>query len=146
MMLRVFVDQPSIEPAIVLPQTALLATFALEGCGGSRKVETIAGILADQHLKQTAKTRKTLDNVFNFAIAGVYKLNARWDLLGEILATTSSLGGGMETATTPEAAGGEIVDTLGVRYHWNRDLDLFADVSFDSNQAVGLRLGLTWKF
>ena len=88
-----------------------------------------------------------LQNIFNFALAAEYPLTCRVDLLAEVLVNTSSLSsGGGESSATPEASGGEVVGTVGVRYHVTDRADTFFDVSYDNQNALGLRVGFAWKF
>jgi hypothetical protein len=90
----------------------------------------------------------TLDNIFNFAAAGVYQLGARTELFGEILANTSAAPGtsvtAIETSATPEAAAGQISGTLGLGRYVARSLLLSASVSYDNNGAVLFRPGFAF--
>ena len=91
----------------------------------------------------------TISNYWNFAAAVEYHLSPKFDLLAEILANTSSITGtgtGGESVTNPEATGGEVVGTLGVRYHVNEHAAVFLDLLYDSQNAVGVRTGFSWKF
>ena len=93
----------------------------------------------------------SLDNIFNFALGGKYKLTPEYDLFGEVLATTST-GQGQETTSSgsglivPEAPTGEVVGTLGIAKHVNDDLLLYFAASDDNNGAVQLRIGFTLGF
>ncbi len=87
-----------------------------------------------------------LSNIFSFALAEEYHLNERFDIVGEILGNTSSSPEGSENAVAPEAAGGELVGMLGVRYRIQPHLLLALGVSYDNNNAVLIRPGLTFGF
>ena len=57
----------------------------------------------------------SIDNIFNFAVAGEYFASQKWVLLGEVLANTASTAGGGEIITpgnpggiSPEAPAGEV--------------------------------------
>ena len=90
-----------------------------------------------------------LNNIFDFALAAEYHLCQRTDLIAEMLGNTSSLPSGEsggESSTTPEAAGGEFVGTLGVRYRLSETWETFAAFSYDNQNALGLRAGFSWRF
>lgn len=90
-----------------------------------------------------------LNNIFIFAAAEEFHVNKKFDLVGEILGNTSSLGGSenqAESAVTPEAAGGELIGMLGTRCYLRPSLFLSFGVTYDNNNAVLLRPGLTFKF
>jgi hypothetical protein len=86
----------------------------------------------------------SLDNTFNFALAAVYPVSERFDLVGELLGVTSS--GGGESATTPEAGGGEFSGFFGTRWHPRPNVVLAAGAGYDNNSAVLFRIGLSLKF
>lgn len=93
----------------------------------------------------------SLDNIFNFALAGQYRVTDRYEVFGEILGNTISTpgaGGGYsgENTVTPEASGGELVGTLGVGMFIKSTLFLFFGVSYDNNNAVLFHPGLTMRF
>jgi hypothetical protein len=93
-----------------------------------------------------------LNNIFGYALAVVYHPNTRYEIFGEVLGNTSSgpegetgdTGSG--TAIVPEAAGGELVGTVGVGKYIRPNLLLFMAVSYDNNQALQIRPGLTFRF
>ena len=85
-----------------------------------------------------------LDNVFNFAIAAEYRFCEKIDFVAELLATTSA--GGGDSSMTPEASGGELVGSAGVRYHFSEEWSGYFVVSYDNSNAVGIRIGVTWEF
>lgn len=85
-----------------------------------------------------------LNNIVSFAAAGVYKLSPRSELFGEVLGNTAAIPAS-ESSTTPEVAGGEISGTLGVGRDIGLGLLLHLAVSYDNNNAVLMRPGLTWR-
>jgi len=90
-----------------------------------------------------------LNNIVSFAVAGVYRRSAtaRTQLFGEVLGNTAAVPGN-ESATTgaPEVAGGELVGTLGAGRDVGSGVLLYFAVSYDNNNAVLLRPGITWRF
>ncbi len=90
-----------------------------------------------------------LRNIASFALAGVYMANPRVELFGEVLGNTSA-SSGPETTTggspVPEAAGGELVATVGAGRHVGSALLVYLGVSYDNNNAVQLRPGITLRF
>jgi len=93
----------------------------------------------------------SLNNILNFALAGQYHVNNRYEVFGEILGNSSSApgeGGGSSgvNTVTPEAAGGELVGTLGAGTYIKSKLFLFFGVSYDNNNAVLFHPGLTLQF
>ena len=114
-------------------------------------------------------------DTYLLALAAEYFINPKWDLFGEVMYTSSSIGssrggsaggeGGAAAAralrrdaadtggttvgnATPSAelTGVETIGTIGLRYHWNPNLDLFGSVSYDNNDATLLRVGFTFRF
>jgi hypothetical protein len=94
-----------------------------------------------------------LDNIFDFALAEEWHVVPRtFDMVAEALGNTASAPENPEgTATTsndvavaPEAAGGELVGLMGVRYYPARYMFLSFGVSYDNNQAVLFRSGVTF--
>lgn len=90
-----------------------------------------------------------LDNVFNVALAGVYRPNAGMELFGEVLGSTASGAGeaqpGTGGAVVPEAAGNVLVGTLGAGKTLGATL-LYLAVSYDNSHAVLFRPGVTVRF
>lgn len=109
--------------------------------------------------------------MYTFGLATEYRLDNHFDLLGEVLYTSSaqpSTGQGAESAskarpqprdapdpgtssggessTSPEAAGRESVVSAGVRYHISENWSTFAVVSYDNQHATSLRVGFTFRF
>lgn len=92
-----------------------------------------------------------LNNVWNFALAGVYVPTARTELFGEVFGNTASAPDveprvvGMETPVTPEAPGGELVGTLGAGRYLVRNLLAYLAVSYDNTGALLFRPGVTLR-
>lgn len=86
-----------------------------------------------------------LNNIFSFAVAGVYHAGIKLQLFSEILGNTGALPGS-ESSTTPEVAGGELSGTLGMGRDVGKGVLLYFAVSYDNNNAVLIRPGLTWRF
>ena len=89
----------------------------------------------------------SLQNIFNFAVAVElpFGKEARNTLFGEVLANTASSstpeGAGSPGTVVPEAAGGEIVGTVGVTRLLSSAFKLSFGVSVDNNGAVLFRPG-----
>ncbi len=90
-------------------------------------------------------TGAALNNIFNFAVAGMYDVGRRTKLYGEVLANTVATTGAAETSTTPEAAGGEVVGTLGIARQLSHAFAITLGLSYDNNGAVMVRPGFTIK-
>lgn len=92
-----------------------------------------------------------LNNVWNFALAGVFLPSARTELFGEVYANTASAPDveskviGTETPVTPEAPGGELVGTLGAGRYLVRNLLAYLAVSYDNTGALLFRPGFTLR-
>lgn len=86
-----------------------------------------------------------LNNLVSFAVAGVYKSSPTVQLFGEVLGNTGAIPGS-ETSTTPEVAGGELSFTLGAGKNIGVGGLLYFAVSYDTNNAVLVRPGITWRF
>ena len=90
-----------------------------------------------------------LNNIVSFAVAGVYRRSAtaRTQLFGEVLGNTAAVPGSESTtAGAPEVAGGELVGTLGAARDIGSGVLLYFAVSYDNNNAVLVRPGITWRF
>src|SRR5712671_320882 len=90
-----------------------------------------------------------LNNMVSFAVAGVYRRGptSRTELFGEVLGNSGAVPGNESTTSgAPEVAGGELVGTLGAGRDIGAGLLLYFSVSYDNNNAVLLRPGITWKF
>jgi hypothetical protein len=93
----------------------------------------------------------SLKNIWDFALAGQYHVTDRYEIFGEVLGTTSSAPGeegisSEENAVIPEAAGGELVGTLGAGTYIKSGLFLYFGVSYDNNNAVLFHPGMTVRF
>ena len=86
-----------------------------------------------------------LNNIVSFAVAGVYHPSTALQLFGEVLGNTGAIPGS-ESSTAPEVAGGEISGTLGLGRDIAPGLLLYVAVSYDTNNAVLMRPGITWRF
>jgi hypothetical protein len=92
-----------------------------------------------------------LDNVFDFAVAEEWHaIPSKLDFVAEFLANTPSVpeapegtATGIENAITPEAAGGEMSGMIGARYYFFANGFASLGVSYDNNQAVLFRPGVT---
>ena len=87
-----------------------------------------------------------LNDIMGFGVAGVYRASAHAIVFGEALGSTASAPEGKEgdhSAVTPEAAGGEMVGTLGAGWYAGRNALLYLGVSYDNNNAVLFHPGLT---
>jgi hypothetical protein len=97
-----------------------------------------------------------LDDVFDYAFAIEYNLTSTVDLVAEVLGNTASASeantgeGGTPlqetTAPVPEAAGTEVSGLVGARYYVQPKLFLSLGVSYDNNDALLVRPGITYKF
>ncbi|MDQ2935991.1 MAG: hypothetical protein M3R67_00625 [Acidobacteriota bacterium] len=92
-----------------------------------------------------------LKDFANFALAEEFFVNPKFAMVGEILANTGSSPEAVPGAVpnpnvTPEVSSGEIVGMLGLRYRLPERLFFTFGVSYDNNQAVLLRPGLTFSF
>jgi len=93
-----------------------------------------------------------LNNIFDYALAVVYRPNTRYEIFGEAVGNTSS---GLEgdsaaasggNAIVPEATGGELIGTIGAGKYVRTNLLLYLAVSYDNNHALQVRPGLTFRF
>ena len=90
-----------------------------------------------------------LNNTWNGALAAVFRPVARTELFGEVLGNTAASpegeGEGVpgETAPVPEAAGAELVGSLGAGRFVTSAVLLYGAVSYDNNRATQLRVGAT---
>jgi hypothetical protein len=87
-----------------------------------------------------------LGNIFGFGAAAVYPVSTRFDLFGEVLSNSASTpggegSGGATLTVAPEAAGGELVETLGTAWHARPWLTLYVSGSRDNIGAVQIRSG-----
>ena len=93
-----------------------------------------------------------MKNFVNFALAEEYFVNPKFALLGEILVNSGSSPEATTGTTTPpptvtpEISSGEIVGMGGFRYRIRERMFFTLGVSYDNNQAVLIRPGLTFGF
>ena len=91
-----------------------------------------------------------LDNIIDFAFAGEYHLNNKLDLVAELIGNTSSEptinGFGGEDVTSPEISGGELVGLFGARYHLTPFIYGALGITYDNNNALMIRSGITFIF
>lgn len=92
-----------------------------------------------------------LKNIYNFAFALEYEWTRKYDLVAEFLNETSSgynLGDAAPNRNggATEISGGESVGMIGGRYHLNPNCYLALGVTYDNNDAVLLRPGITYLF
>jgi len=90
----------------------------------------------------------SLSNLISFAFAVDHAGTGRWQWMAEVLGN-SPIGSGAtvaENPVVPEAAGGELVGTVGVRYFFLRNLALAFGASYDNSQALQLAPGLILAF
>ena len=89
-----------------------------------------------------------LNNVWSGALAAELAVHEMFGLYGEVLGSTSSSGEGGDTpnpnpstVVIPEAAGGELIATIGLTAHLIPQLLLSFGFSYDNNQALQVRPG-----
>jgi len=105
----------------------------------------------------------SVKNTFDYAVAAEWFANKKWDIVAEVYGNTSAIKNtgeanqeqpgmmrrapfGPENPITPEIAGSETVGTIGFRYHATDAVALSLGLSYDSNQAKLISLGITVKF
>ena len=87
-----------------------------------------------------------LGNIFGFGVAAIYPAARQFDIFGEVLSNTASTPGGEGSGppgapVVQEAAGGELVGTLGTSWHVKPGLSLYLSASRDNIGAVLWRTG-----
>ncbi len=92
-----------------------------------------------------------VSNTANFAFATEYFLNKKFTLVGEVLVnglgkTEAVALPGVPLTTSPEAAAGELVGTLGFRYNIKPNFSFSLGVSRDNAGATLFRPGFTYRF
>jgi hypothetical protein len=86
-----------------------------------------------------------LDNIMNGAVAAELAVADRTVLFSEILGNSAAAQNALgESSTTPEAASGEIVGTVGVVQRIGSMLELSFGVSYDNKRAVLFRPGFVY--
>ena len=93
-----------------------------------------------------------LSNVVGGALAAMLPIGHRFRVFSEVLATTSTGGGGGDVPQGPggtpivaEAAGEELVGTLGVGVYLHPKWFLSLGVSYDNMHALLWRPGITFR-
>jgi hypothetical protein len=89
----------------------------------------------------------SVQNTLNLALGLEDHLTPRFDLVGEVLSTTAAAGadGGENSPNAPEIGGAEQVGMIGARLLVRPRLWLSAGVTYDNNQAVLFRPGITFE-
>jgi len=93
-----------------------------------------------------------LNDIIGYALATVYRPNDRIECFAEVLGDTSAGPEGEvgdtagAAAVVPEAAGGELVGTLGAGRYIRPNLLVYLAVSYDNHNALQVRPGLTFRF
>ena len=145
---------------------------------GTRKTDYAGYFIATKQLGQTdihaniaytvlgAPAGVSVNNIWNFALAGEWHATKSLDLVAEYLQNTSSsaasespdsapvanrrsaafTAAATETALTPELAGGEKVGMIGMRYRFNKTVSFAFGVTYDNSHAVLYRPGVTIRF
>jgi len=149
-------------PAIAIAGEVKLPTAKNDLIGTGETDYTVLAILSkrhgrfDSHLNAGytivgSPAGTSLNNIFDYALATEFKLTPAVDLVGEIIGNTSSAGeNGGDSSSGPqviaEAAGGETSVLIGARYKPRPGISLGAGLSYDNNQALLLRTGITIRF
>lgn len=84
-----------------------------------------------------------VSNTLNFAVGVEDHLNARFDVVGEVLSTSASGAAEGLTGAAPEIAGAEQVGMLGVRWAVRPRSWISLGVTHDNTNALLLRPGIT---
>jgi hypothetical protein len=90
-----------------------------------------------------------LKNIWNFAGAVVFHAGERFDVLSEVLWSTSPLAAGEppEGSANPELSGGELVGMLGGRFYITPKIGWVSlAATYDNNEAFLVRTALSWRF
>ena len=92
-----------------------------------------------------------LKNTIDYAVAGEYRFNEKWVVVGEVTGNSSSLTGaetsdGNESNVIPEASGGERIALVGARYYVRPEMFFSLGASYDNSRALLLRPGFTFRF
>jgi hypothetical protein len=87
-----------------------------------------------------------LHNIIDYGLAEEIHLNEKVELVAELIGNTSSSSKSTEGSTSPEIAGGELAGMLGARYYVQPNFFLSLGVTYDNNNAILVRPGLTVKF
>ena len=147
-------------PAFALAAEAKVPTAGSKRIGTGKADYTMWGI-ASRHLGRfdthanvaytvvgsPAGTR--LSNTWGAALATVYRTGSTSEWFAEVLGVTAASpesengDGSADNVIAPEAAGAELVGTLGAGRYIAPGRMLFVSASYDNNAAVLLRLGVT---
>ena len=87
-----------------------------------------------------------LGNIIDYAVALEYEVNPRLTLMTEILGNTSSGGSDNPLSTNQEAAANEVIGLVGFEYRPNASLGFSFGVTYDNNNAILFRPGVTFRF
>ncbi len=99
-----------------------------------------------------------IKNIFDYALAAEFHASDKVDWIAEITGQTSATGEAAdglpigpgtpssENPLTPELAGGEIVGMVGARYFWRPGAALTMGVTYDNNNALSIRPGVSFRW
>jgi hypothetical protein len=93
----------------------------------------------------------SLSNTIGGAFAAMYSFATRWRVYGEVLTVTAATSQGEQTVLSgsgplvPEAAGQELVGTIGAGVYLTPKLFLSLGISYDNTRAVLFRPGITFR-
>jgi hypothetical protein len=94
----------------------------------------------------------TLNNTFSFAVAAILHPESRLQWFAEVLGVTASAPEANTTSSTnessvaPETGGAELNGTLGASFAPRPSYKLYLAVTYDNNNAVLFRPGVTLRF
>lgn len=94
----------------------------------------------------------TLNNTFSFAVAAVLHPGNRLQWFAEVLGVTAtapeakSTASSNESSVAPETGGAELNGTLGTSFDARPGCKLYLAVTYDNNNAVLFRPGMTLRF
>jgi hypothetical protein len=89
-----------------------------------------------------------LRNTWNAALAAVIQMKPHTGFFAEVLGVTAAAPDGENgdlilTSPIPEAAGAELVGTIGISHTFGRSALIYGGWSYDNNSASQLRMGMT---
>jgi hypothetical protein len=91
-----------------------------------------------------------LPNLLSYGLALEQNAATALQFVAEVYGNTTAFGespeGGPENPITPEAAGGQVVGTVGLRYFFKRNTAFTMGVSYDNSQAWQFAPGLAATF
>ncbi len=93
-------------------------------------------------------------NPIDIELGADWFISPKIDLFAEITYVGSSIGNSSNEGDSqlgegnfaPEVGGKEIVGSVGARYHFTDQFEIFGSFSYDNNNASLIRTGLSWKF